>query len=191
MRLPSLWRLVRSLPATQGEVSNHKKSPVEKDQQAFNRVGLGHSGGGLTSKIDLAAHDRCRPLVVLTSEGQRHDSLAFKAVMATIKCRGWVGVPVPGANQIGCWPIALTAPAETAPGWPVEASRRRSQSRPIKLAPDSARAVPVAAPRTSTPSAIATATPSNGPSITSARPAPSAPATTNATTASAAPSPSQ
>lgn len=77
--------MVQSQPLTQGAVSNHKRSPVEKDKQAFNREGLGHSRGGLTSKIHLAADDRCRPLVVLTSEGQRHDSIAFTAVMAAIK----------------------------------------------------------------------------------------------------------
>lgn len=53
--------------------------------QARNREGLGHSRGGLTTKIHLAADHRCRPLVVITSEGQRHDSIAFETVMGAIK----------------------------------------------------------------------------------------------------------
>jgi hypothetical protein len=79
-----LW----SPSATQGAGSNHKDSPVEQakqGKQALNREGLGHSRGGLTSKIHLAADHRCRPLVVLTSEGQRHDSIAFVAVMDAVR----------------------------------------------------------------------------------------------------------
>lgn len=77
-----------SLRVTQGAPSNHNKSVVEqgkRSKQASNREGLGHSRGGLTSKIHLAADHRCRPLVVLTSEGQRHDSLAFQAVISAIR----------------------------------------------------------------------------------------------------------
>jgi transposase len=35
----------------------------------------------LTTKIHLVADQRCRPLVVVTSEGQRHDSVAFETVL--------------------------------------------------------------------------------------------------------------
>lgn len=35
----------------------------------------------MTTKIHLAADQRCRPLVVVTSEGQRHDSVAFETVL--------------------------------------------------------------------------------------------------------------
>jgi transposase len=38
----------------------------------------------LTTKIHLAADQRCRPLVVLTSEGQRHDSVAFETVLTKV-----------------------------------------------------------------------------------------------------------
>jgi transposase len=42
---------------------------------------LGRSRGGLTTKIHLAADQRCRPLVVVTSEGQRHDAIGFATVL--------------------------------------------------------------------------------------------------------------
>ncbi len=45
---------------------------------------MGHSRGGLTTKIHLAADQRCRPLAIVTSEGQRHDTIAFEAVLAKI-----------------------------------------------------------------------------------------------------------
>ncbi len=48
------------------------------------REGLGRSRGGWTTKIHLAADRRCRPLAALTSEGQRHDSIAFETVLAAI-----------------------------------------------------------------------------------------------------------
>ncbi|WP_189719294.1 transposase, partial [Streptomyces chryseus] len=44
---------------------------------AEGRESLGRSRGGLTSKVHLLADDRCRPLVWLTSPGQRGDSPMF------------------------------------------------------------------------------------------------------------------
>jgi transposase len=38
----------------------------------------------VTTKIHLAADSQCRPVARVTSAGQRHDSLAFTAVMAAI-----------------------------------------------------------------------------------------------------------
>lgn len=45
---------------------------------------MGRSRGGLSTKIHLAADHRCRPLVTLTSEGQRHDAVAFESVMGLL-----------------------------------------------------------------------------------------------------------
>jgi transposase len=45
---------------------------------------LGRSRGGVTTKIHLAADSRCRLIARVTTAGQRHDSLAFPAVMADI-----------------------------------------------------------------------------------------------------------
>jgi transposase len=42
---------------------------------------LGRSRGGLTTKIHLAADQRCRPVAFITSEGQRHDAIAFETVL--------------------------------------------------------------------------------------------------------------
>lgn len=45
---------------------------------------MGRSRGGLSTKIHLAADQRCRPLAVVTSEGQRHDSIAFEIVLGRV-----------------------------------------------------------------------------------------------------------
>lgn len=47
--------------------------------------GLGRSRGGLTSKVHLAADLRARPLSRIITPGQRHDAVAFDAVMAGIR----------------------------------------------------------------------------------------------------------
>jgi transposase len=46
---------------------------------------LGRSRGGLTTKIHLAADTGCRPLVRVTSAGQRNDALGFEPVMARLR----------------------------------------------------------------------------------------------------------
>lgn len=46
---------------------------------------MGRSRGGLSTKIHLAADARCRPLARATTAGQRHDSVAFDAVMADLR----------------------------------------------------------------------------------------------------------
>lgn len=53
---------------------------------------MGRSRGGLTTKIHLAADSHCRPVSRVTTAGQRHDSLAFTAVMAGIR----IARPGPG-----------------------------------------------------------------------------------------------
>ena len=52
-----------------------------------DREALGRSRGGVTTKIHLVADLRCRPLARLTSAGQRHDSLAFVAVLGQLAIR--------------------------------------------------------------------------------------------------------
>jgi transposase len=63
-------------------VSNYKISADEPDREA-----LGRSRGGLSTKVHLAADDRCRPLSRVTTAGQRHDSIAFEQVLAGIRIR--------------------------------------------------------------------------------------------------------
>ena len=58
-----------------------------------DREGLGRSRGGLTTKIHLVADSRCRPIARVTTAGQRHDSVAFTAVMADISISRSCGGP--------------------------------------------------------------------------------------------------
>lgn len=67
-------------PATQGAGSNHKDPRPERPKRP-DREGLGRSRGGLSTKIHLVADTRCRPVASLTTAGQRHDSIAFEAVL--------------------------------------------------------------------------------------------------------------
>jgi transposase len=48
---------------------------------------LGRSRGGLTTKIHLAADDRCRPIARVITPGQRHDAVAFQLLLSTIRIR--------------------------------------------------------------------------------------------------------
>ena len=58
-----------------------------------DREGLGRSRGGVTTKIHLVADSRCRPIARVTTAGQRHDSVAFTAVMADISIIRSAGGP--------------------------------------------------------------------------------------------------
>ena len=80
----------------QGARSNDKKSANAADiadaradspyrAVTPDREGLGRSRGGVSTKIHLAADARCRPIGRVTSAGQRHDSLAFTALLADIR----------------------------------------------------------------------------------------------------------
>lgn len=51
----------------------------------MDREALGRSRGGLSTKIHLAADLRCRPVARVLSAGQRHDSIAFDAVLANVR----------------------------------------------------------------------------------------------------------
>jgi Transposase DDE domain len=49
------------------------------------REALGRSRGGLTTKVPLLADDRCRPLVLLTSPGQRGDCPMFRPLLQGLR----------------------------------------------------------------------------------------------------------
>jgi transposase len=68
---------------TQGATSNYKNLAGEQGHRRF-REALGRSRGGLTTKIHLVADRRCRPLAFVTSEGQRHDSIAFATALSLV-----------------------------------------------------------------------------------------------------------
>ena len=69
----------RPCPA-QGALSNDKIPADVHDREA-----LGRSRGGLTTKVHVAADRRCRPVARVITSGQRHDSIAFTAVMDRIR----------------------------------------------------------------------------------------------------------
>jgi transposase len=67
---------------TQGALPNYKNLDVDHDREA-----LGRSRGGVTTKIHLIADRRCRPHARVLTAGQRHDSVAFDAVLAGVRVR--------------------------------------------------------------------------------------------------------
>lgn len=52
--------------------------------------GLGRSRGGFTTKLHLSADDRCRPLTLIVTPGQRADCTQIQPVLEKIR------VPKPG-----------------------------------------------------------------------------------------------
>lgn len=69
---------------SQGAASNDTNSQAGHDIPR-DREALGRSRGGLSTKIHLLADSRCRPLVTVTTAGQRHDSLAFDPLMDKLR----------------------------------------------------------------------------------------------------------
>lgn len=61
--------------------------------ESGDREALGRSRGGLSTKLHLAAHRRCRPVSRTLTAGQRHDSVGFAKVMAGVRIRRRVGRP--------------------------------------------------------------------------------------------------
>ena len=60
-----------------------KKGGLPHESQAANA--LGRSRGGLSTKLHLACDGRARPLAVLTTPGQRHESTHLEAVLDAIR----------------------------------------------------------------------------------------------------------
>jgi transposase len=61
------------------------KDSAAATESVPDREALGRSRGGFSTKIHLAADSRCRPVARVTTAGQRHDSLAFTAVMDNVR----------------------------------------------------------------------------------------------------------
>ena len=76
------WRSSALLRPPQGAASNDKDRAADGDREA-----LGRSRGGLSTKIHLAADDRCRPIARVITPGQRHDAVAFPLLISTIRIR--------------------------------------------------------------------------------------------------------
>ncbi|MER5386253.1 IS5 family transposase [Streptomyces sp. NPDC002688] len=64
---------------------------------------LGRSRGGLTTKIHLACDGRGRPLAVLLTPGQRHDSICARPLLERIR------VPRTGQGRPRCRPDQVVA----------------------------------------------------------------------------------
>lgn len=115
---------------TQGAGPNYKNLLSEQVELRF-REALGRSRGGLTTKIHLAANQRCRPVAFITSEGQRHDSIAFETVL------GLVSIDRPGSGWPRTRPDWVLADigvlVESEPGssrWARDQGRDPDQGRP-------------------------------------------------------------
>src|SRR5436305_1547175 len=76
------WRPTTPPRRLQGAASNDKACAADGDREA-----LGRSRGGLSTKIHLAADDRCRPIARIITAGQRHDAVAFPPLMRAIRIR--------------------------------------------------------------------------------------------------------
>lgn len=80
--------------APQGARSNYKErgdpasdpgpDPQREKAKPPDREALGHSRGGLSTKVHLVADQRCRPLAFVTTVGQRHDAVAFELVLSKV-----------------------------------------------------------------------------------------------------------
>ncbi|MFD3636886.1 transposase [Streptomyces sp. NPDC058664] len=81
--------------------------------------GLGRSRGGFTSKLHLSADDRCRPLSLIVTPGQRADCAQFEPVLEKIR------VPRPGLGRPRKKPDSLAADKAYSNGPIREYLRRR------------------------------------------------------------------
>ncbi|WPP34159.1 IS5 family transposase [Streptomyces sp. CL7] len=73
-------------------------TPDEPDDHA-----LGRSRGGLTTKVHLACDDKGRPLALLVTPGQRHDSVCARILLERIR------VPRSGLGRPRCRPDQVIA----------------------------------------------------------------------------------
>jgi hypothetical protein len=88
--------------ARKGGTSGYLGSGAERDQA------LGHSRGGLTTKVHLACDGRGRPLGMLVTAGQRHESTQLEPLLDAIR------VPRPGPGRPRKRPAHLIADRATA-----------------------------------------------------------------------------
>lgn len=93
--------------------------------------GLSRSRGGFTSKLDLSADGRCRPLFLVVTGGQRADCTQFEAVLAKI------GVPRLGPAGPRRKPNSLAADKAHSNGRCREYLRRRGIRHTIPEKTDS------------------------------------------------------
>ncbi|MFJ6598486.1 transposase [Streptomyces violaceusniger] len=64
---------------------------------------MGRSRGGLTTKVHLACDGKSRPLAILVTPGQRHDSICARTLLERIR------VPRTGLGRPRCRPAHVIA----------------------------------------------------------------------------------
>ncbi|MGW4516181.1 transposase [Streptomyces sp. NPDC004393] len=108
----------------------HRSKRGQHRQDEPDDHALGRSRGGLTTKIHLACDGKGRPLAVLLTAGQRHDSVCARPLLERIR------VPRTGRGRPRCRPdhviAGRTAHAACAPTWDDATSpipSRRSRTR--------------------------------------------------------------
>lgn len=70
-----------------GQEGDLPPDPPPGQAKPVDREGLGRSRGGLSTKVHLVADQRCRPLAVVTTVGQRHDAVAFELLLRKVAVR--------------------------------------------------------------------------------------------------------
>ncbi|MFI5819443.1 IS5 family transposase [Streptomyces rishiriensis] len=81
--------------------TGRKGGPTDRTNR--NDHALGRSRGGLTTKIHLACDGRGRPLAILLTPGQRHDSICARPLLERIR------VPRSGLGRPRCRPDQVVA----------------------------------------------------------------------------------
>ena len=89
-------------PSTPASVSGPAEKRINRPDEPDDHA-LGRSRGGLTTKIHLACDGKGRPLAVLVTPGQRHDSICARPPLERIR------VPRTGAGCPRCRPDQVIA----------------------------------------------------------------------------------
>ena len=143
---------------SRGALANDRKS---------GREAIGRSRGGLTTKIHLAADQRCRPVARLTTPGQHGDCPQFIPLMNAIRYPAARSGQATAAARPGDGRQGVLLGRATAPGCGNAASRRSSRSRKTRRSIAATGGGPAGGRPSSTPAGTPSATPSNAASASS------------------------
>ncbi|MFE6946600.1 IS5 family transposase [Streptomyces chartreusis] len=88
--------------AHQHAAANRQKGGINRTDEPDDHA-LGRSRGGLSTKIHLACDGRGRPLAILLTPGQRHDSICARPLLESIR------VPRIGLGRPRCRPDQVIA----------------------------------------------------------------------------------
>jgi len=91
--------------------ARHRRTRAERHHQTGvgeQDEALGRSRGGLSTKLHLAVDGKGRPLAVLVTAGQRHESTQLRALLDGICVPRPGGVGRLASGPTGCWPTEAT-----------------------------------------------------------------------------------